>query len=310
MKYFRVSLSFVRSCKISLSSVLCISLLLLLFPVVTILLLTMLFLVVLGMAIVTSPLSTIGEALDIQNDSLGSYSTSLSRTVSILSRTALFFAMYSIVFPLREIVRLAITLLLSDKTLPYLSCFILICYYLSRSYSAFTSPYQELGLMLYKQYKNPPAGTGQEAANTPIPVHVVVIPKELFDKACEQIMPIGVSVCILLLRVSLFLSFVFFVFFSMENYVTTEPPIRAVVTLLGGLLPKVTDIFNCSGHKNIEATATEEKVRYIVNNYKKNKAGHRTVSTQFDSADQIAFNLHGKTEACSETILQRKFKQL
>ena len=55
-----------------------------------------------------------------------------------------------------------------------------------------------------------------QAENTSSPEgngNVVKIPKELFDMACEELMPIREGVCNLFLKVFLILSFVFLAFF-------------------------------------------------------------------------------------------------
>lgn len=46
-----------------------------------------------------------------------------------------------------------IILLFSENSLPYVACFVLVCYYLWSSYSSFTKKYHDLSLMLYKFYR-------------------------------------------------------------------------------------------------------------------------------------------------------------
>ncbi|KAL9964353.1 hypothetical protein ACROYT_G027984 [Oculina patagonica] len=162
----------------------------------------------------------------------------------------------------------------TEETLPYIACFILVFYYLWSSYSSFTNRYQALALTLYKHYRTLPVVTDQEVVNTSIPGTVVKIPKELFDLACEQLMPIRVSVCTLVLRVALILAFVLLVFSLMaENHVSATPATRALLTFLSGLLPKIIDIFIDGGQKNIEKTAIEEKVHYIIDDYNNRATG-------------------------------------
>ena len=176
----------------------------------------------------------------------------------------------------------AITELFSEDSLPYLACFILVFYYVWSSYSSFTNKYQVLALTLYKHHKKSPVVTDQETErNTPIPATVISIPKELFHEACEQLMPIRVSVCILVLRVALILTFVFMVFFLAMLYdhnFSVKPVTRALLTFLSGSLPKIIHIFiSDKGQKHIEDTAMDEKVSHIIEAYNNSRATEQNI---------------------------------
>ena len=283
-EYLRNCLSFVLPCKLSVSSFLGICLFpffLLSIPLVVILLLTALSLVALFAVFLTSPVNTIFYCntidRDIRHVLLKRCSSTLPecavKFLEIFTSTLTFFV---VVFLLNQdtaaILRILFwitPLLLSEETLPYIACFILVFYYLWSSYSSFTNKYQALALTLYKHHKKSPVATDQEAgAGTLFPGTIVKIPKGLFDLACEQLMPIRVSVCTLLLRVTFILAFVFLVFTLIaENTVSSTPATRALLVFLSGSFPKIIDIFNDGGQKSIETTATERKIHYIIDDY-------------------------------------------
>lgn len=118
-------------------------------------------------------------------------------------------------------------LILSEESLPFVACFVLVLYYCWSSYSSFTNKYQDLALALFKHYKfckksqhsqvtTMILNTDSVLKNTPNTVgnkdNVMKIPKELFHMAREELMPIRERVCVLILKVTIIVSFVVFVF--------------------------------------------------------------------------------------------------
>ena len=99
--------------------------------------------------------------------------------------------------------------------------------------------------------------------------NLIKIPKELFRMAYEELMPIRESVCVLILKVTLIVSFVFFVFsLIMLLNVSATPVMRALLTFLSGSLPKIVAIYiDGRRQKNVEALAAEEKIPFIVQEY-------------------------------------------
>jgi len=51
-------------------------------------------------------------------------------------------------------ISIAFVPLLSEESLPFVACFILVLYYFWSSYSSFTNKYQDLGLAVFKHYKS------------------------------------------------------------------------------------------------------------------------------------------------------------
>ena len=177
----------------------------------------------------------------------------------------------------------AFVLLLNEESLPFVALSVLVLYYFWSSYSSFTTKYQDLGLALFKHYKSYKSRHSQVtdmSLNTDsLPENsqnylgskdnLMKIPKELFRIAYEELMPIRESVCVLILKVTLIVSFVVFVFsLIMLLNVSATPVMRALLTFLSGSLPKVVAIYiGGRRQKNIESMAADEKISFIVQEY-------------------------------------------
>ncbi|XP_020602044.1 uncharacterized protein LOC110041110 [Orbicella faveolata] len=109
-------------------------------------------------------------------------------------------------------ISLAFVLLLSEEILPFVACFVLVLYYFWSSYSSFTNKYQDLGFAIFKHYKSYKKSQDIQVADMTSNTdstqnavgnqdNVMKIPKELFHMACEELMPIRESVCVLLLKI-------------------------------------------------------------------------------------------------------------
>ena len=76
-------------------------------------------------------------------------------------------------------------------------------------------------------------------------------------------MPVRVMICKLLLRMTFILALLAqFSFLFIEISINAEPAIRFLLTVLSGSFPKIIEIFQSAGQKNIEA-------RKIFDRYKK-----------------------------------------
>lgn len=176
-------------------------------------------------------------------------------------------------------------LIFSEKGLPYLVCFVLVFYYLWNSYSSFTNKYHDLSLTLFKVYKQTqqddeifgrePQTVDQEQLDMPgnsFSKHYEVrIPEELLNMACEELMPKRESVCILLLKVTLILSFVYLTFLLILRFdIGATPVMQALATFFTGSFPKILAIyFDGNRQRRRESTVIEEKVPKIVQDYMK-----------------------------------------
>ena len=171
-------------------------------------------------------------------------------------------------------------LLFSEDSLPYVACFVLVLFYAWSSYSSFTNKYQDLAFALFKHYKKSqdqkfdasllnstdqvPENIGAEYED-----NSMKIPKELFRMACEELMPIRNNVCVLVLKVTLIVSFVFLVF-SIAILIEggTTPLMTALLTFGTGIFPKIVAIYIDGGRQSkIEAMTTDQKIPKILREY-------------------------------------------
>jgi len=262
-------------------------------PAVTILLLLLQLRVFFRACISTSPIVIVVFGVSIRRRLLvyfrrNRYLLLLSYSVCIMiaipailgAYVVLSFAAYGVVIAIIS----AFVLILNEESLPFAACFFLVLYYIWSSYSFFTNKYQDLGLAIFKHYKSYkksrhsqvtdmnlntdslPENTQNSVSNKG---NLMKIPKELFHMAYEELMPIRESVCALILKVTLIVSFVFFVFsLIMLHNVSATPVMKALLTFLSGSLPKIVAIFmDGRRQKNIEAMAADEKIPLIVQEY-------------------------------------------
>ena len=206
---------------------------------------------------------------------------------------------------------IAFALLLSEKILPFLACFILVLYYVWSSYSAFTNKYQDLALSLFKHCKrsrhdkydatgikmdkvrenmsNTVDGEGNE----------MKIPKELFHVACEELMPIREGVCVVILKITTIVSFVFLVFsLTMSLKVGATPVMKALLTFLTGSFPKIVAIYiDGSRQQRIGAMVNDEKIPKIVEGYISGTFGPYQGQGNYAAADSdevVLLNVDGE----------------
>ncbi len=206
--------------------------------------------------------------------------------VTIPATFGAFFVVISAVIGTLWVLLLGFELLFSDESLPYVACFVLVLYYLWSSYGSFTNNYQDLAFALFKHYKKSRhdkfvamaanANTNQVQVNTAdYEDDVIKIPKELFDVACEELMPIREGFCKMILKITVIASFVVLVFsIAMLRSGGATPVMKALFTFLTGLFPKILAIYIDGGRqKQIEAMVTDEKIPKILHEYIKKTTG-------------------------------------
>ena len=143
----------------------------------------------------------------------------------------------------------AMVLFFPEKTLPFAACFLLFCYYLFSNYSSFTDRYHDLSLTIFNCYKKQTDKISHELVDintTHIPSGdkhnggVVKIPKELFDMACEMLMPIREALCLFCFKVVFISSFLFLVLYlTMQLEFGVKPLTKTMVAVLIGLFPGI-----------------------------------------------------------------------
>ncbi|KAL9964370.1 hypothetical protein ACROYT_G028001 [Oculina patagonica] len=163
---------------------------------------------------------------------------------------------------------------LSGKNLPFLSCCVLVSYYLWYNYRSFTQKYQDLALKLFEEYNqlmesacntdlNMEGFTTSDYGHT-IDEHVKRIPKELFDMACEELMPIGKSIFRMALKATLSIIFVWTAY-SLTMLLNVSPVTKILMTFVTGSFPKiVTILVERKRKRKLKPFPINEKTRKIV----------------------------------------------
>ena len=175
---------------------------------------------------------------------------------------------------------LAFTMILlsPEEILPFVTCILLICYYLWSIYSSLANEYHDLSLIIFDFYKSERDQISSEELctegstnSTDDTDNVLKIPKDLFDMACEEFKPVREAVCLLLLKVILICTFIFLTFYvSMELDIDARPLAKTVLALCTGLIPKIFLVyFDGNRRKRIEALAVKEKAPKIIQKYRK-----------------------------------------
>ena len=167
-----------------------------------------------------------------------------------------------------------------EEHFPYVSCSIFVLYYTWSSYSSFTKTYHELALTLYDCYKGSKRTQSQDFPFTsdqlpklPNNSHdldnVIAIPKELFEMAREELSPLREGVSILILKITMIVSFVLIVFsLAMVSSFDTTPLVKNLLTFFTLSLPKIVAIYtDGERQKKLRAKVMEEKVPKIVEKF-------------------------------------------
>ena len=167
-----------------------------------------------------------------------------------------------------------------EEHFPYVSCSIFVLYYTWSSYSSFTKTYHELALTLYDCYKGSKRTQSQDFPFTsdqlpklPNNSHdldnVIAIPKELFEMAREELSPLREGVSILILKITMIVSFVLIVFsLAMVSSFDTTPSVKTLLTFFTLSLSKIVAIYIDAGwQKKLRAKVMEEKVPKIVEKF-------------------------------------------
>ena len=293
-------------------------------PAAIAILLILILLVIFGALLLTCPLFNIFSEVNIKrrlnvyfrlNGYLFLWSLSVCTLIKfVIGIPALFGASVVLYFAgvgVDVAILLAFLLLLTKEGLPFAACSVLVLYYLWSSYTSFTNKYQDLGLALFIHYKSYKTSRHSQVMNVTLtkdPLlentqnavgnndNLVKIPKELLQMAYEELMPIRESVCVLILKVTIIVSFVLFVFsLIMLLNVSASPAMRAFLTFASGSLPKIVAIYmDGRRQKNIEALTADEKIRLIVQKYIEaiSAVNHGQENSGVDIDEEISHNVN------------------
>ena len=189
--------------------------------------------------------------------------------MSCLAAVGVMFVLRSAAVGVMIFLQLTVTFFNSKESLPFLASCVLVSYYVWSIYNSFSNKYQELAKILFTHHKilaHSPLYydfQGFTPSRGRINDNTGRIPKQLYDVACEELMPICKSVRIMVLKVTLSVIFIFLVFAFMMT-VNASFTTRALMIFLVGFLPKAVVLYyNNERQKN---EATDKSARTIVIN--------------------------------------------
>ena len=202
---------------------------------------------------------------------------------------------YTTVFSL-EVIRGILTHL--PGYLPIATLVVVVSFYCWKCYSSFSRKYRNLALKLYKHggYKtNIQIDVGQQV-NLEVD-KVPVIPKDLFEKACQDLMPLTESISLLVVKLVSLLTFVFVVFAVIMETPDASDRAKAAATFLTALVPKIIEMVlnKDPGMEKLDDDVFDEKVKHIVKQYRSttesnSNGGDTSVENSNDNNNSSAEN--------------------
>ena len=182
--------------------------------------------------------------------------------ISCLAAMGVTFVLKSAAWGVIILLLLTLTSDLLKENLPFVSFCVVVSFYLWSNYRSFTQEYKDLAMKLFEQRTELNKGQGYHIEN------VRRIPKQLFDIACEEIMPFRYAVRKTLLNS--FLSWIFLYFiYSLTMLIYTSHITKALVIFLVGSFPMMASILLRKRQGNIKAAGINESARGIVQEYSK-----------------------------------------
>lgn len=174
--------------------------------------------------------------------------------------------------------QLAVTYMLCEENLLFLTFCGLVCCYLWSCYRSFTQKYQDVAVELFEQYNQ----LTESPCKTDFNMQVLTsdygrtvndvkrIPKTLFDMACEELMPVRKSICIMVLKATLSVIFVMTVF-SFALLLNALSLTRTLLTLADGSFPKIVIMWierrKLTSQLKHQAVTIDERVRKVVHEF-------------------------------------------
>lgn len=163
----------------------------------------------------------------------------------------------------------ACTIILSIQNIASFTLIVLGILYCSRCYNSFTRKYDDLAAKLYSFLKKRVQENNQLALNLKHNKKKA-IPKNLFDTACQENMPLGENICKLLLRI-----FIICAFSSLVYKIVTGTPgvperIQITTTFLVAVIPMIVEIVvlkKSDKMKELKQEEIDEKIQIKVDEY-------------------------------------------
>ena len=180
--------------------------------------------------------------------------------ISCLAAMGVTFVLKSAAVGVIILLQLTFTSDLLKENLPFVSFCVVVSFYLWSNYRSFTQEYKDLAMKLFEQRTELNKGQGYHIEN------VRRIPKQLFDIACEEIMPFRYAVRKTLLNSFLSWIFVYFIY-SLTMLIYSSHVTKAMVIFVAGSFPKMASILLRKRLGNIKAAGINERALGIVQEY-------------------------------------------
>ena len=184
--------------------------------------------------------------------------------------------------------KLAGEILFCEETLPYVTAFGVLAYYLWSSYGSFTKRYKKLAWALCNHYEKQ---TGINRVQSS-PYRLKKIPKTLFDKSCEDTFPIKENVYKLIWKV-LYLTFFGAVLF-LTMLLDATSLTRALVVAFTGAVPKIITFFveKRKSLRNEDMTIDEKALQLVQQYFAEStpKLNKKNVMRYYDDLDPLRSN--------------------
>lgn len=182
--------------------------------------------------------------------------------------------------------------------LPYITLILLALLYFLSNYRSFTNRYLNLKLQLLDVCMNQDELKRDEIEHGHIKKtvyfdeqHVPGIPKEVFDLACKEIMPKSRAFCLMLLKQSATLLFMFLIFLCIMAFAQPmgiAPTVQAFVAIVTGSLPKVLSFLSGSKRgRKIEELRLNSGLKDIAKRYAMDIVGPNQEWARNESEEEI-----------------------
>ena len=169
----------------------------------------------------------------------------------------------------------ALTTISSVENFPFVTFVVLGIFYCSKCYYSFTRKYDDLAAKLFRVLKKRVQQDGNLHAHILKHNKMKAIPESLFDKACQETMPLAEHICELLLRiVTILISFCLIYIIVKETQGVPER-IKNTATLLVGPIPMIIEMVvlkKGDKMKELKQEELDEKISSIVDEYYNNPA--------------------------------------
>ncbi|XP_078366514.1 uncharacterized protein LOC144650663 [Oculina patagonica] len=154
--------------------------------------------------------------------------------------------------------------------LPLATLLVVVAFYCWRCYNSFTRKYQNLAFKLYKHYTTNARGEqDRHVRNLRQNADAPAIPKDLFEKACKDLMPLRKSIGLLVVRLLALLTFFFVVFAVIMETPDASDQAKAAATFFTALVPKIIEIVFSKDPRmeELDDEIFDKKLKNVVDEY-------------------------------------------